>query len=71
MVIRIFIVHYKQNGNPSNIATFYKLLNSALMDCLVIPIQSRVEEWRKITALLDKDHHKGKYNNSYYFIITT
>ena len=30
------------------------------MDCLVLPIQSRVEDWKKITNLLDKEHHKGK-----------
>ena len=31
------------------------------MDCLVLPIQSRVEEWKKITNILDKEHHKGNH----------
>ena len=29
------------------------------MDCLVLPIQARVEEWKKVTNILDKEHHKG------------
>ena len=32
----------------------------ALMDCLVLPIQNKLEEWKKITHALDKEHAKGK-----------
>ena len=35
-----------------------KSLAGALMDCLIIPVQGRLEEWRRITGLLDKDHAK-------------
>jgi len=35
-----------------------KTLTSALMDCLVSPLQDRLEEWKKTTVLLDKDHGK-------------
>lgn len=31
----------------------------ALMDCLVLPIQNKLEEWKKITHHLDKEHAKG------------
>ena len=29
------------------------------MDCLVLPIQNKLEEWKKITQTLDKEHAKG------------
>ncbi|XP_059089814.1 GATA zinc finger domain-containing protein 7-like [Tigriopus californicus] len=35
-----------------------KSLNGALMDCLVLPIQSKLEEWRKSANALDKEHAK-------------
>lgn len=35
-----------------------KTFTSALMDCLVSPLQDRLEEWKKTTVLLDKDHAK-------------
>ena len=31
----------------------------ALMDCLVLPIQNKLEEWRKITHALEREHAKG------------
>uniref|UniRef100_A0A4W4FNQ4 IMD domain-containing protein n=1 Tax=Electrophorus electricus TaxID=8005 RepID=A0A4W4FNQ4_ELEEL len=31
---------------------------NALMDKLIMPLQDKVEEWKKSTALLDKDHAK-------------
>ena len=33
-----------------------KSLAGALMDCLIIPVQGRLDEWRRVTAILDKDH---------------
>ncbi|XP_070575828.1 protein MTSS 2-like isoform X4 [Ptychodera flava] len=38
----------------------HKLKNftSSIMDCLVVPLQDRVEEWKKIVNQLDKDHAK-------------
>lgn len=35
-----------------------KTFTSSLMDCLVSPLQDRLDEWRKTTVLLDKDHAK-------------
>jgi len=35
-----------------------KTLSGALMDCLVLPIQNKLEEWKKITHALDKEHAK-------------
>jgi hypothetical protein len=35
-----------------------KTFTSSLMDCLVSPLQDRLDEWRKTTILLDKDHAK-------------
>lgn len=29
------------------------------MDCLVIPIQNKLEEWKKTTQVMDKEHAKG------------
>ena len=29
------------------------------MDCLVLPIQNKLEEWRKITHALEREHAKG------------
>ena len=28
------------------------------MDCLILPLQDRLEDWKKITGQLDKDHSK-------------
>ena len=39
---------------------FFFPLFRALMDCLVLPIQNKLEEWKKITHALDKEHAKGK-----------
>jgi hypothetical protein len=30
------------------------------MDCLVLPVQNKLEEWKKVANTLDKDHAKGK-----------
>ena len=35
-------------------------LSSAILDCLIIPLQEKLEEWKKTTVTLDKDHAKGK-----------
>lgn len=29
------------------------------MDCLVIPLQEKLEDWKKTVINLDKDHAKG------------
>jgi hypothetical protein len=44
-------------------------VDRALMDCLVLPIQTRVEEWKKITNVLDKEHHKGMDYDVYFINI--
>ena len=33
-------------------------ISSALIDCLVFPIQSKKEEWKKCITSLDKEHSK-------------
>lgn len=38
---------------------WYSTTFSALMEKLVIPLQDKIEEWKKTAALLDKDHAKG------------
>lgn len=30
------------------------------MDCLVLPLQEKIEEWKKSVLTLDKDHARGK-----------
>jgi hypothetical protein len=30
------------------------------MDCLVVPLQEKLEDWKKSVVNLDKDHAKGK-----------
>lgn len=29
------------------------------MDCMIMPIQNKLEEWKKVTHSLDKDHARG------------
>jgi hypothetical protein len=35
-----------------------KTLCSALLECMILPLQDKVEEWRKNVGVLDKDHAK-------------
>ena len=42
---------------------FLRFLFRALMDCLVLPIQNKLEEWKKITHTLDKEHAKGNISS--------
>ena len=35
-----------------------KALCGALLECLVAPLQDKLDDWRKVTAQLDKDHGK-------------
>jgi len=37
-----------------------KTFSSALIECLVLPLQDKLEEWKKFTVNLDKEHSKGK-----------
>jgi hypothetical protein len=34
------------------------------MDCLVVPLQEKLEDWKKSVVNLDKDHAKGKKKKS-------
>lgn len=34
-------------------------LSSAIMDCLVLPLQEKLEDWKKSLINLDKEHAKG------------
>ena len=38
------------------------------MDCLVLPIQSKLEDWKKVTMALDKEHARGMYVYSIVYI---
>lgn len=38
---------------------FYFCLLSALMECLVLPLHDKLEEWKKMVVNLDKEHSKG------------
>jgi len=33
---------------------------SAIMNCLVVPLQAKLEDWRQAVVKLDKEHAKGK-----------
>nr|CAD7431100.1 unnamed protein product [Timema monikensis] len=35
-----------------------KTFTSAIMDCLVVPLQEKLEDWKKTVINLDKDHAK-------------
>lgn len=37
----------------------YIFLISAIMDCLVMPLQERIEDWKRSLINLDKEHAKG------------
>lgn len=37
-----------------------KSFTSSIMDCLIIPLQKRLEEWNKTTGNLHKEYGKGK-----------
>ena len=39
------------------------------MDCLVLPIQSKLEDWKKVTMALDKEHARGMYVYSIVYTI--
>lgn len=42
-----------------------KTLCSALLECMILPLQDKLEEWRKNVAILDKDHAK-EYKKVHY-----
>ena len=33
---------------------------SAIMNCLVVPLQAKLEDWKQAVVKLDKEHAKGK-----------
>ncbi|XP_052873695.1 mucin-19 [Anopheles cruzii] len=35
-----------------------KTFTSAIMDCLIVPLQEKLEDWRKQVTVIDKDHAK-------------
>ena len=35
-----------------------KTLCSALLECMILPLQDKLEEWRKNVGILDKEHAK-------------
>ncbi|XP_020815509.1 homeotic protein female sterile isoform X9 [Drosophila serrata] len=40
------------------VETRLKTFTSAIMDCLVQPLQDRIEDWKRSVATIDKDHAK-------------
>lgn len=39
----------------------YGVCLSSLMDCLVTPLQEKMEDWKKTCLYMDKEHAKGTY----------
>ena len=35
-----------------------KTLCSALLECMILPLQDKLEDWRKNVGILDKEHAK-------------
>lgn len=35
------------------------------MDCLVLPLQEKLEDWKKTVLTLDKEHAKGKNTKTF------
>lgn len=42
-----------------NVSFSFSFGTSALIDCLINPLQEQMEEWKKVANQLDKDHAKG------------
>lgn len=42
-----------------NVSFSFSFGKSALIDCLINPLQEQMEEWKKVANQLDKDHAKG------------
>jgi hypothetical protein len=42
-----------------NFSFSFSFGKSALIDCLINPLQEQMEEWKKVANQLDKDHAKG------------
>ncbi|XP_058836265.1 GATA zinc finger domain-containing protein 7 isoform X3 [Topomyia yanbarensis] len=40
------------------VETRMKTFTAAIMDCLIVPLQEKLEDWRKHVAIIDKDHAK-------------
>lgn len=40
------------------VETRLKTFTSAIMDCLVQPLQDKIEDWKRTVATIDKDHAK-------------
>ncbi len=38
--------------------------HSAFLTKMLAPLQSRIEQWKKTTALMDKEHDKGRAHNN-------
>ncbi|XP_039437251.1 uncharacterized protein DDB_G0283357 isoform X12 [Culex pipiens pallens] len=40
------------------VETRMKTFTSAIMECLIVPLQEKLEDWKKQVAIIDKDHAK-------------
>ncbi|XP_021699706.1 uncharacterized protein LOC5575624 isoform X7 [Aedes aegypti] len=40
------------------VETRMKTFTAAIMDCLIVPLQEKLEDWKKQVAIIDKDHAK-------------
>lgn len=45
-----------------------KTLCSALLECMILPLQDKLEEWRKNVGILDKEHAK-EYKKVHFIFI--
>ena len=50
---------------------FLTFCYSSLMEELVVPLQEKLEDWKRNTVLIDKDHSKGstKFSKMYFHYI--
>jgi len=44
---------------------------SSLLEGLVVPLQEKLEDWKKNTVLIDKDHAKGSFHDDEHFFVTS
>lgn len=40
------------------VETRLKTFTTAIMDCLILPLQDKIEDWKKQVAIIDKEHTK-------------
>lgn len=49
----------KRDNHTNRLVSLVSMESSALMECLVLPLHDKLEEWKKMVVNLDKEHSKG------------